>query len=141
MIIADTNVVSEFMKDAPDLTVLEWAETLDPTVLSICAITVEEIEHGIRRLPAGKRRTELGARWKAQLAAFVDTIVPYDTTAAQATADLLVHAETSGRPISHADAQIAGTCLSRGHQLATRNARDFSNLPSLTVINPFEAVE
>lgn len=35
MIIADTNVVSEFMKEAPDPSVLAWAENLAPNDLTI----------------------------------------------------------------------------------------------------------
>ena len=55
MIIADTNVVSEFMKDAPDPAVLAWARELDRAALSICVVTVEEIERGIGRLAPGRR--------------------------------------------------------------------------------------
>ena len=44
MIIADTNIVSEFMKDSPDPSVLAWADLLPPTAVSICVVTVEEID-------------------------------------------------------------------------------------------------
>lgn len=141
MIIADTNVVSEFMKDAPDPAVLAWARKLDRAVLSICVVTVEEIERGIGRLAPGRRRAGLEARWKAHLVAFADTIASYDLPAARAAAGILVHAESAGRPISHSDAQIAGFCLAHGHELATRNVRDFAHLPGLTVIDPFDRPE
>lgn len=39
--------------------------------------------------------------------------------------------------MSLADAQIAGTCLAGGHDLATRNVTDFANTNAFTVINPF----
>jgi len=58
--------------------------------------------------------------------------------AAKATARILVAAEAAGRPIALADAQIAGICLAGGHELATRNVRDFSAIADLTIINPFE---
>ena len=61
--------------------------------------------------------------------------------AARAAAGVLVHAESSGRAISHGDAQIAGICLAQGHELATRNVRDFAHLPGLTVIDPFDRPE
>lgn len=138
MIIADTNVVSEFMKDSPDPGILAWAQALDSTALAICVITVEEIGRGLGRLPQGKRRINLEARWKAQLHAFADTIVPYDISAAQAAAEVLVHAEASGRPISHSDAQIAGICLAHGHHLATHNVRDFGHLHGLAVVDLFD---
>ena len=40
MIIADTNVVSEFMRDTPDPVVMAWAGTLAPAELTICVVTV-----------------------------------------------------------------------------------------------------
>lgn len=137
MIIADTNVVSEFMRDTPDGTVLAWAEGIGPTELTICVVTVEEIERGLGRMPRGRRRRDLEQRWSQLIGAFAETIATYDLPAAQDTAGLLVAAEASGRPMSLADAQIAGICLSGGHQLATRNVRDFA-VTGLRVINPFE---
>ena len=62
MIVADTNVVSEFMKDSPDRAVLAWAQGLGPADLTVCVVTVEEIERGLGRLPAGRRRRDLEQR-------------------------------------------------------------------------------
>ena len=86
MIVADTNVVSEFMCDEPDSAVLSWASSLGPSDLTICVVTVEEIERGIRRLPTGKRRHQLEQRWQRLVAAFHEAIVVYDVEAAEATA-------------------------------------------------------
>ena len=138
MIIADTNVVSEFMKDQPDANVLAWAQAIDAADLSICVVTVEEIERGLGRLPAGRRWHDLEQRWQQLMDVFADLIAVYDRAAASATARILVHAESSGHPMGLADAQIAGICLSRGWQLATRNVRDFASVPELAVVNPFE---
>lgn len=138
MIIADTNVVSEFMKDAPDPAVLSWAHDIDPSGLTICVVTVEEIERGLGRLSRGRRRRDLDQRWNKLMDDFADVIVVYDLAAARETAKLLVAAEASGRPMSLADAKIAGICLAGGHALATRNVSDFSNASGLTIINPFE---
>lgn len=137
MIVADTNVVSEFMRDEPDSAVLSWASSLGPSDLTICVVTVEEIERGIRRLPTGKRRHQLEQRWQRLVAAFHEAIVVYDVEAAEATAAVLVSAEAAGRPMSLADAQIAGICMAGGHQLATRNVRDFEAIVDLRVLNPF----
>ena len=59
MIVADTNVGSEFMKEDPDPAVLAWAESLGDADLTISVVTAEEIERGLGRLPAGRRRREL----------------------------------------------------------------------------------
>lgn len=137
MIVADTNVVSEFMRDEPDAGVLSWAGALGPADLTICVVTVEEIERGIGRLPIGKRRRQLEQRWQGQVTAFRDAILVYDTEAAKAAARVVIATEAAGRPMSLADAQIAGICLAGGHQLATRNVRDFQVITDLAVINPF----
>lgn len=137
MILADTNVVSEFMRDTPDPRVLAWAQAIDPRDLTICVVTVEEIERGLGRLPHGRRRSDLEHRWRTLVDAFAEEIAVYDVPSARATAGILVHAETGGRPMSLADAQIAGVCSSRGWLLATRNVRDVERVPELRVVNPF----
>lgn len=40
--------------------------------------------------------------------------------------------------MSLTDAQIAGICLSRHRELATRNDREFHDIDGLNVINPFD---
>ena len=107
MIIADTNVVSEFMRDDPDPVVIAWARTVAPADLSICVVTVEEIERGLGLLPAGRRRRELEGQWHDLVDTFADAVVVYDLPAAQETAAILVAAQAAGRPMSLADAQIA----------------------------------
>ncbi len=89
MIVADTNVVSEFMRDAPDPTVLAWAQGIDPADLAICVVTVEEIERGLGRLPDGRRRRDLDQRWRRLVEAYTDAIVVYDLPAAQHAAGIL----------------------------------------------------
>ena len=138
MIIADTNVVSEFMRDAPDPAVLAWAQSIDPSDLTICVVTVEEIERGLGRLPEGRRRRDLEQRWTRLLDSFDETIALYDVAAARQTAAILVAAHGSGRPMALADAEIAGICLASGSDLATRNVKDFSNVADLTLIDPFD---
>ncbi len=137
MIVADTNVVSEFMRDEPDAVVLSWAGSLTPADLTICVVTVEEIERGIGRLPIGTRRRQLEQRWQGQVTAFREAILVYDMEAAKATARVVIATEAAGRPMSLADAQIAGICLAGGHRLATRSVRDFEAITDLAVINPF----
>ena len=138
MIIADTNVVSEFMRDDPDPVVIAWARTIAPADLSICVVTVEEIERGLGLLPAGRRRRDLEGRWRDLVDTFSDAVVVYDLPAAQETAAILVAAQAAGRPMSLADAQIAGICRSGGHELATRNIDDFAIVSGLALINPFQ---
>ena len=137
MIIADTNVVSEFMKERPDPAVLAWAESINATDLNICVVSVEEIERGLGRLPRGRRRRDLEQRWHTLVDTFRDAIAVYDVAAARATARILVDAEAGGHPMTLADAQIAGICVATECHLATRNLRDFEHVSELTVVSPF----
>lgn len=136
MIIADTNIVPEFMKDAPEESVSAWAQGLAPEDLTICVVTVEEIDRGLGRLPHGRRRKDLERRWATLLDAFSDTIASYDLPAARATARLVVDDMNAGRTMSLADAQIAGICIAHAATLATRNVKDFAYVADLVVINP-----
>lgn len=138
MIIADTNVVAEFMKDQPDATVMEWAQQQRPADLGICVVTVQEVDRGLQLLPRGRRRGRLEERWGRLLAAFVQSIVVYDVAAAREAARLQVAAQRAGRVIPLADAQIAGICRAGSHQLATRYVRDFDSVRHLTIVNPFQ---
>ncbi len=138
MIIADTNIVSEFMKDAPEASVSTWAQGLGPADLTISVVTVEEIDRGLGRLPHGRRRQDLQGRWATLLGVFADRIVTYDLPAARATARLVVAGMNAGRTMSLAGAQIAGICIANAATLATKSVKDFAGVADLIVINPFD---
>ncbi len=126
------------MREAPNPVIVEWARALPPAQLTICVVTVEEIERGIWRLPHGRRRESLTQLWAELVDSFADTVLPYDLPAAQETAKILVAGQEVGRPMSLADAQIAGICRAGGHALATRNVADFAATANLSLLNPFE---
>ncbi len=137
MIVADTNVISEFMRDLPDSRVWAWAEGVATGDLAMSAVSIEEIEYGIGLVPQGRRRRELEAAWRTVERGFREAVIPYDGDAARATASLLVEVRSSGRRMSRADAQIAGTCVASGYALATRNIKDFAAVAGLEMVNPF----
>lgn len=137
MIVADTNVVSEFMREQPHPAVTAWAEGIGAADLTISVVTVEEIERGLAALPGGRRRRDLERRWNQLLDAYADTVLTYDVTAARATARILAGRASAGAPMGLADAEIAGICVAMQCQLATRNVRDFAGIAGLTVVNPF----
>jgi predicted nucleic acid-binding protein len=138
LIVADTNVVSEFMREHPEPSVTGWAGTLAAGDLAITVITVEEIERGLAGIPVGRRRRDLEGRWHQLLDAYADSVLIYDVPAAHPTAQILVNRASAGSPMGLADAQIAGICLSQQCELATRNVRDFQGVDELAVLNPFD---
>ena len=135
MIIIDTNVISEMMRDEPDPDVLAWTATAGR--LHTTAITLAEVEYGIARLPGGRRRDQLAATAARVFADFDDVIVSFDARAARRFGAIVAGCEEVGRPIATADAQIAAICVSREARLATRNASDF-DAAGVSLTNPWE---
>ncbi|WP_062385104.1 type II toxin-antitoxin system VapC family toxin [Demequina iriomotensis] len=138
MIVLDTNVISELFRRTPDPAVLSWLSALDGDV-AITAVTIAELLAGIARLPAGRGRTELGARVEAALEPYRGTasVLPFDDAAAGRYAEILVSRERAGFPISMADAQIASICRAHDAACATRNVKDFAHA-GVALINPWE---
>ena len=141
MMLLDTNVVSEMMREAPDQRVASWAARQPGNALTICAVTVYEIESGIRLLPKGRRRDSLQLRWDAMLRVFSSRILSFDVTAAHESGRLLASARAAGRTLAVADAQTAGCALGAGLSLVTRNVKDFDFVQGLRLVNPFEVGE
>ena len=134
MILVDTCIWSELMRERPDPNVVAWM-TVSKSAMS--AITVQELHRGVALLPAGRRRDGLGAM-VTRLMASVGDPVPYDGAAGEVCGELLARLERAGTPIGGlADAQIAATALARDVSVATRNVRHFQAC-GVPVINPFE---
>ena len=137
MVVLDTNVVSELMRATPSAEVLVWMDELPPRELFVTAVTEAEVRTGIAILPAGARRSGLADAAERTLGGlFAGRVLPFDSNAARAYADIAAASRAAGRPISQSDCQIAGIARSRGMAVATRNVRDFSDT-GVEVIDPW----
>ena len=134
MIVIDTNIVSEMMRDEQDHNVLAWTDTAGR--LHTTAVTLAEIEYGIARLPEGRRKDRLADTAARVFADFNDVILGFDARAAHQYAGIVAGRERAGRPIASADAQIAAICVSREATLATRNTSDF-DATGVNLVNPW----
>ncbi|GAB3751571.1 type II toxin-antitoxin system VapC family toxin [Microlunatus parietis] len=136
MIVIDTNVVSEPVRRRPDPHVLDWllAESAN---LAITTVTIGELVYGARRLPTGRRQTEMIKAVEQMIKSTARHRLPYDEDAARAFAGLRAEHEARGRQFSAEDGMIAGICAANGAAIATRNVRHFEGL-GLEVINPWE---
>jgi predicted nucleic acid-binding protein len=126
LIVLDTNVVSELMRERQEPAVVRWLDAQEWTDLVITAVTVGEVLYGIARLDDGARKRALAE----SLERFVDELVlgralSFDVDAASHYGELYTARERAGRPVSVQDAQIAAICRLHGASLATRNGRDF----------------
>lgn len=138
MIILDTNVVSELMRAQPAEPVTRWVTAQVTTMLYVTAITQAEILHGIGLLPGGKRRVALEAAADVMFSEdFGGRILPFDSEAARAYADIAIERRKAGRPIAQFDAQIAAIARFNRAVFVTRNVPDFEGCGVL-IVNPWK---
>lgn len=137
MIILDTNVLSELMKPDPARLVVAWVSARSHPSLFTTAITESEILLGVALLPAGTKRRRLASAVEAIFAEDFDgRVLPFDSAAAADFAEIVAARRRAGRPISHADAQIAAIARCRRAAVATRNVGDFEGC-SIEVQDPW----
>ena len=137
MIVLDSNVLSELMKPRPSPAVAAWVAQHPSAELFTTSITEAEIFYGIELLAKGRRRDALLAAAEALFAVdLAGHVIGFDGEAARAFAVIAAHRRAVGKPISHADAQIAAIARARRAKLATRNVADFADC-GIDVLDPW----
>lgn len=138
MIILDTNILSELMRQTPEVTVGKWLDRQPRTSIWITSITLFEVRFGMGILPTGRRRTQLLEALHSVLEVIDRRIVSFDRAAAELAGDLMASRQKRGRPIDLRDTMIAGIVLANHATLATRNRSHFDDIDSL-VVDPWAA--
>ena len=101
MIVLDTNVVSEFMRDHPQPEVLAWLDQQQAHTLFVTAVTEAEVRSGIALLPSGKRRRGLAAAAERAFGVlFAERILPFDSVAARSVKPI-ARSQRSPAPEGH----------------------------------------
>ena len=137
MIILDTNVISELMRNQPDIEVKHWISKQTPIHLNITTITIAEIQRGLMRLPTGKRRTQLTNSFEAFVTeAFNGRIFPFDEKAAYHYGHIAAHCEMQGINTDAVDLMIAAIAKTHQAAISTRNVKDFTGC-GIEIINPW----
>lgn len=122
----DTCVIAEYQKPAPEIKVIEWLNNQIEESLFLSVLTIGEIEKGIVRLPASKRKTGLADFLENLLARFDRRIITLDTAVLRRWARLVGSLETKGRVLPIIDSLIAATALEQDLTVVTRNEADFA---------------
>ncbi|GEO98974.1 type II toxin-antitoxin system VapC family toxin [Methylobacterium haplocladii] len=139
MIVLDTNVIAELMRGIPNERVLAWIGDQPSTGLFTTTLTQAEVFYGLSLLPTGRRRTDLVQFARPIFETdFAGRVLPFDSDAALAYAEIAAERRRAGRPISQIDGQIAAIVRSRGARLATRSTRDFLAC-GITLVDPWAA--
>lgn len=140
-VVLDTNVLSELLRASPHRAVLQWMARHPATSLYTSAITQAEMLLGAHLLPHGARRRALASALSAMFEEdFRERVLPFDGSCAARFAEVVATRRAAGRPIGHADAQIAAIALRHRAELATRNARDFEGI-GLAIVDPWESAD
>lgn len=137
MIVLDTNVVSELIRLKPDERVVEWVAEQDWSNLYLSTISEAELRYGVEILAAGRRRDGLLETIENVFRDdFGGRILSFDRALAQAYAVIAASRRAIGRPINHADCQIAAIARSAGASVATRDLSGFEGC-GVAIINPW----
>lgn len=132
MQLADTNVISELMRQRPHPGLLAWSDMANAAYgrLNISAVTVDEIAFGLARRP------------HAAMLAWFDLflarnhVLAITAPIARRAGEMRAQLAARGQVRTQADMLIAATAQVHALTLVTRNVRDFDGC-GIAVLDPF----
>ena len=130
VVLADTNVISEFVKSTPDVQVMRWLQSVQ--LMAISAITLEEAHFGLAWQPNTRKLALFNA-----LVQRLHAVYPITPAIAQRGGVLRGQFQAQGIVRSAPDMLIAATAIEHQLVLATRNVRDFMGC-GVQVVNPLD---
>jgi len=137
MIVLDTNVISELMRQAPDAGVLRWMDQQPTRSIWTTAVALYELRAGLLSMPAGRKQTTLTTFFEQWLEQVLERrVLHFDPEAAGRAAELEAAGRKKGRPREPRDTMIAGIVLANHATLATRNVKHFEDIAK-SVVNPW----
>lgn len=138
MIILDTNVVSELIKETPNQAVIHWLSRQSVADLGLTTIVAAELFYGVNVLPEGKRKTKLHHQLQNFIALFEGRMFNFDLAASHTYAQIMANARKKGLAIQKADGYIASVAKTHDFTIATRDISPFLSA-GVKVINPWDS--
>ena len=139
MFVLDTNILSAIMGARPAPEVAAWIAGQPEGALFTTTICQAEILSGLAVMPEGRRRSALET---AAQAIFTDDfdgrVLPFDTAAAAAYADIFAARRRAGRPTAPLDLMIAAVARANGAGVVTRDVGGFEDC-GVPLIDPWQA--
>lgn len=133
----DTNVISEWVRPAPNPNVVSWLAETDEDRIHLTVASFAEIRAGIELLPAGRRRNRLAAWLADELPLrFEGRILDVDRRTAEAWGVMMARGRRGAVSVGTMDALFAATAEANGLTLVTRNVKDFQRL-RIRLIDPW----
>ncbi len=137
MFLLDTNVLSALMRARPPPEVAAWVAARPLDLLHTAAVCQAEILAGLAVLPEGRRRRDLELAARAMFLEDLEgRVLPFDSAAAAAYADIFAARRRAGRPGATVDLMVAATARAHGARVVTRNVADFQGC-GVPVVDPW----
>ncbi len=137
MILLDTNVISELMRQESDGVVVRWLDQQASPSVWTTSVAEMEIRYGIALLATGRRQEVLERTFENFLRDVIEyRVAAFDRAAARAAAGLMADRKRRERPGEIRDALIAGIALASNATVATRNVAHFADF-NISVVNPW----
>ena len=132
--IADTNLLSELIGRRPSSHVVRWVRDHEDDLV-VSWVTIAELRKGVSLHPDAQRQIELGQLVDGLESNFYDPHeMPFTSATASEFGRLVAARKRSGLPISWPDTVIAAQAKEVGLTVATRNTKDFPDVPT---VNPW----
>jgi len=137
VIVLDTNVISEMMREHPAARVLHWLRSVPPSQVHTTIMCKAEVLFGIALLGESRRKRQLrDAAERIFAEVFRDRVLGFDDRAAEEFASIYATRERTGRRMQIMDGLIAGIVRANKLALATRDVQDFADC-GIEIVNPW----
>jgi len=134
----DTNVVSEWVKPAPNLNVARWLSEVDEDQVFLSVASLAEIRRGVELMDPGRRRDRLADWLTGELPTrFAGRILDIDGRIAASWGVVMARGHKAGLNLGSMDAFFAATVEVYRLTLVTRNVQHFEKL-GIPLLNPWQ---